>query len=46
MVIIDCLQLITSTTNRKKRRDLEISKITRKLKLLAVELKIPSIFVA
>ncbi|MFD1170706.1 replicative DNA helicase [Oceanobacillus caeni] len=40
LVIIDYLQLITPTTIRKDRRDLEIGEITRELKLLAMELKV------
>ncbi|RLL43913.1 replicative DNA helicase [Oceanobacillus piezotolerans] len=46
LVIIDYLQLITPTTNRKERRDLEIGEITRELKLLAVELQIPIILLS
>lgn len=46
LVIIDYLQLIAPTTNRKDRRDLEIGEITRELKLLALELKIPIVLLS
>ncbi|MBN8236415.1 DnaB-like helicase C-terminal domain-containing protein [Halobacillus kuroshimensis] len=45
LVIIDYLQLISSTT-RFERRDLEIGNITRELKLLALELDIPIILLS
>src|SRR5699024_3804581 len=40
LVIIDYLQLISHTLIKTDRRDLEIGEITRKLKLLAIDLKI------
>lgn len=46
LFIIDYLQLITPTTKRKERRDLEIGEITRELKLLALELKIPIVLLS
>lgn len=46
LVIIDYLQLITPTTIRKDRRDLEIGEITRELKLLAMELKVPIVLLS
>ncbi|WP_226582151.1 replicative DNA helicase [Halobacillus litoralis] len=45
LVVIDYLQLISSTT-RSERRDLEIGQITRELKLLALELEIPIILLS
>lgn len=46
LVMIDYLQLITPTTLRNDRRDLEIGEITRELKLLALELDIPIILLS
>lgn len=46
LIIIDYLQLITPTTIRKDRRDLEIGEITRELKLLAMELKVPIVLLS
>src|SRR5690606_24776695 len=46
LVLIDYLQLITPTTLRKDRRDLEIGEITRELKLLAMELEIPIVLLS
>ncbi|MCM3741500.1 replicative DNA helicase [Oceanobacillus luteolus] len=46
LVLIDYLQLITPTTLRKERRDLEIGEITRELKLLAMELEIPIVLLS
>ncbi len=46
LIIIDYLQLITPTTIRKERRDLEIGEITRELKLLAMELKVPIVLLS
>ncbi len=45
LVIIDYLQLMSSTT-RSERRDLEIGIITRELKLLALELEIPIVLLS
>lgn len=45
LVIIDYLQLIQST-GRYERRDLEVGALTRELKLLALELKIPIILLS
>lgn len=46
LIIIDYLQLITPITIRKERRDLEIGEITRELKLLAMELKVPIVLLS
>src|SRR5699024_3101523 len=46
LVIIDYLQLISSTTQKWQRRDLEVGEITRELKLLAIELNIPIILLS
>ncbi|PAV27782.1 hypothetical protein CIL05_20095 [Virgibacillus profundi] len=46
LVIIDYLQLIAPAVTRRDRRDLEIGEITRELKLLALELKIPIVLLS
>lgn len=46
LVIIDYLQLITSSTNYGTNRQQEVSDISRSLKMLAMELKIPVIALA
>jgi replicative DNA helicase len=43
MIIIDYLQLLTSTGRRKENRQQEVSEISRELKILAKELSIPVI---
>jgi replicative DNA helicase len=43
MVVIDYLQLMTSSTKRKENRQQEVSEISRDLKMLAKELNIPVI---
>ena len=46
LVIIDYLQLINPAIMRRDRRDLEIGEMTRELKLLALELKIPIVLLS
>lgn len=46
LVIIDYLQLVTSSTNYGGNRQQEVSDISRSLKMLAMELKIPVIALA
>jgi replicative DNA helicase len=43
MIIIDYLQLMTSSSKRKENRQQEVSEISRDLKMLAKELNIPVI---
>jgi replicative DNA helicase len=43
MIIIDYLQLLTSSGRRKENRQQEVSDISRELKILAKELNIPVI---
>jgi replicative DNA helicase len=43
MIIIDYLQLLTSSGRRKENRQQEVSEISRELKILAKELNIPVI---
>lgn len=43
LIIVDYLQLMTPSTMRKDRRDLEIGDISRNLKILASELNVPII---
>jgi replicative DNA helicase len=43
MIIIEYLQLLTSTGRRKENRQQEVSEISRELKILAKELNIPVI---
>lgn len=44
--MIDYLQLITPSIIRRDRRDLEIGEMTRELKLLAIELKVPIVLLS
>lgn len=46
LVVIDYLQLITSSTNYGTNRQQEVSDISRSLKLMALELKVPVIALA
>lgn len=46
LVIIDYLQLITSATNYGTNRQQEVSDISRSLKLMALELKVPVVALA
>ena len=46
LVVIDYLQLITSATNYGTNRQQEVSDISRSLKLMALELKVPVIALA
>ncbi|WP_241558977.1 replicative DNA helicase [Oceanobacillus halophilus] len=46
LILIDYLQLITPSTLRKDRRDLEIGEITRELKMLAMELQVPIVLLS
>src|SRR5699024_208340 len=46
LIIIDYLQLIRPTLIRRDRRDLEVGEITRELKLLALDLKIPIVLLS
>ena len=46
MVIIDYLQLITSTDDRRNNREREVAEISRAAKLLAKELNIPVVLLA
>lgn len=46
LVIVDYLQLITSSTNYGNNRQQEVSDISRSLKLMALELKVPVVALA
>lgn len=46
LVVIDYLQLITSSTNYGTNRQQEVSDISRSLKLMALELKVPVVALA
>ena len=46
LVIIDCLQLVTSGGKRPESRQQEVSDISRSLKTMAMELKVPVIALA
>lgn len=46
LVVIDYLQLLTSGTTRRDNRQLEVSEMSRNLKLMAKELEVPVVVLA